>query len=123
MYEYYYLKLCVNLVYHLKLSLFSDILVNSSFSIIFSISLSMFFDLQACHATLGGAAAFPAAPLAVAPLSRHSGWRRRLLCRATGSGAAALSRHSGWRRLGEGERGGEEEVREEVGWGSDVGSF
>jgi hypothetical protein len=27
------------------------------------------------------------------------------------------------RRLGEGERGGEEEVREEVGWGSGVGSF
>jgi hypothetical protein len=99
MYEYYYLKLCANLVYHLKLSLFSDILVISSFSIIFSISLSMFFDLQACHATLSGAAGLPrhwqwrrslATPLAVAPqlvtplrvaplpsLPRHWQWRRR----------------------------------------------
>jgi hypothetical protein len=90
MYEYYYLKLCVNLVYNLKLSLFSDIFVISSFSIIFSISLSMFFELQACHATVSGAAALPrhcewrrslATPLAVAPLP----------CHATMGGAAAFS--------------------------------
>jgi hypothetical protein len=53
----------------------------------FSISFSKFFELQACHATVGGAAALP----------RHCGWRYYHLCHATHSGAAALSRHCGWR--------------------------